>query len=100
MKFKSRSADPVQGNDFLHKNYGHNAVRKHKEFKCFFLSQDPSKPIPTRKFYPNWEFYPFLNHILYALHFEWLLGFSLAIDEQMIGFQVRHVDKMIISYNN
>ena len=100
MKFKSRSADPVQGNDFLHKNFGDNAVRKHKEFKCFFVSHDPCKPIPTRKFYPNWKFYPFLNHILYVLHFEWLLGFSLAVDEKIIGFQGIHVDKMIISYNN
>ena len=100
MKFKYRSADPVQGNDFLHKNFGHNDVRKHKEFKCFFVSQDPCKPIPTRQLYPNWKFYPLLRHILYVFHFEWLLDFSLAVDEQMIGFQGRHVDKIRVSYKN
>ena len=100
MKFKSRRTYPVQGNDFLQKNFGHNSVRKHKEFKCFFVFQDPCTPIPTQNLYPNWKLYPFLNHILYVLHFEWFLGFSLAVDEKIIGFQGRHVDKMIISYNN
>ena len=33
-------------------------------------------------------------------HFAWLLGSALAVDEQIISFQSRHVDKMRISYNN
>ena len=39
MKFKSISVDNAQGNNFLHKSFGHNAVRQHKEFKsCFDAS--------------------------------------------------------------
>ena len=45
-KFKSRSADTVQGNYFLNNDFGINAVRRHKEFKCCFACQEPQKPIP------------------------------------------------------
>ena len=34
INFKSISADPVQGNYFLHKVFGCNAVRQNKEIKC------------------------------------------------------------------
>ena len=100
MNFKSSSVDPVQVKDFLNKIFGHNYVRRHKDFECCFDCQYPWKPIPKCKLYPNWKLYPFLKHILYVFHFAWLLGCSLAVDEQMIGFQCRHVDKMKISYNN
>ena len=53
MKFKSSSADPVQGNDFPHKSFGHNSVRQHKQFKCWFACHDLRKPIPTLKLYPS-----------------------------------------------
>ena len=33
-------------------------------------------------------------------HFELLLVFELSVDDQTIGFKGRHVDKMIISYQN
>ena len=33
-------------------------------------------------------------------HFELLLVFDLSVDDQTIGFKGRHVDKMIISYQN
>ena len=72
----------MQGNDFLHKVFGHNNVRQHKEFKCWFSCQDPRKSIPTRKLYPNWKLYPFLKHILYVFHFARLIGCDLAVDEQ------------------
>ena len=100
MNFNSSSVDPVQVNYFLHNTFGNNDVRRHKEFECCFDCQDPWKPIPKCKLYPNWKLYPFLKHILYVLHFEWLLGCALAVDEQIIGVQCRHVDNMIISYNN
>ena len=34
------------------------------------------------------------------LHFELLLVFELSVDDQTIGFKGRHVDKMIVSYQN
>ena len=97
MKFKSSSVDPVQGNDFLQKIFGHNAMRRNKEFKCCFACQDPRKPIPTRKLYPNRKLYPFMKHILSVFHFSLLLGCALAVGEQTIDFLGRHVDKMRIS---
>ena len=100
MKFKSRSVFPVQGNDYLHNKFGHNAVRRHKGFNFCFSCQDQWKPIPTRKLYPNWKFYPLLNHILSVFHFSCLLDYSLAVYYKTVGFQSRHVDKMIISYKN
>ena len=33
-------------------------------------------------------------------HFGLLLVFDLSVDDQTIGFKGRHVDKMIISYQN
>ena len=88
MKFKSSSADPVQGNDFPHKSFGHNSVRQHKQFKCFFACQDPRKPIPTHKLYPNWKMYSFLKHIFSVFHFSWLLGCALAVDEKILVSKV------------
>ena len=34
MNLESSSAYTVHGNDFLHKKFGHNAVRQKKEFNC------------------------------------------------------------------
>ena len=39
---------------------------------------------------------PFLKHILSMLHFEWLLGCALYVDNQTISSK----DKMMIPYNN
>ena len=97
MKLNSSSVDPVQSNGFLHKICGRNYVRQRKEFKCFSDFQDPQKPIPTRKLYPNYKLYPFLKHILSMFHFAWFLGCALIVYEKMINIQGIHVDKIIIS---
>ena len=34
MKFKYSSVYPVTDNNFLHRMFGHSAVRRHKKFKC------------------------------------------------------------------
>ena len=94
------SANPVQGNDFLHNNFGSNDERWNTEFKCWFACQDQWKPIPAHKLYPNWKFHLFLKHILYVFYFSWLIDFSLSIDEQLIGFKGRYVDKTRTPYNN
>ena len=100
MKFKYSSADHTQGNDLLNNCFGHNYARWHKDFKCYFACQYLRKPIPSRKLYPNRKLYPFLNHILSVFYFSWLVGCALYVDEKMIVFIFRHVDKMIISNNN
>ena len=90
----------MQVNDFLQKSFGHNATRRHTDFKCYFDLQDPRKPIRTRKLYKNCKCYPLMKHILSVLHFALLLGCALSDDRQTIGSQVIHVDNMRISYKN
>ena len=48
----------------------------------------------------KFKLHNFLNHILSVLHFEWLLVCAISVDEKMIGFKGRHMDKMRISYKN
>ena len=52
------------------------------------------------KLYPNRKLYPSPKYILSVFHFPFLLGFALSVDEQTIGFEVRHVDKIRIFYRN
>ena len=68
--------------------------------KCCFACQDPLKPMPARKLYPNWKLYPFLKHIWSIIHFSSFIRCDLSVDEQIIGLKVRHVDKMRISHKN
>ena len=65
-----------------------------------FAFQDPQKPIPACKLYPNWKLYPFLKHILSVFHFVWFLGCAIYVDDKTVGLKGRHVDKMRISYKN
>ena len=60
--------------------------------------QDLHKPIPTNKLYPNWKLHPFLKHILSVFRFSWLLDFSLAVDDQNIGFQCHTLALTVRSY--
>ena len=55
MKFSSRRADPVQGSDLCHGDFGDNAIKWHKQFKAFFSLQDPTKPASTRKECPTYK---------------------------------------------
>jgi hypothetical protein len=40
MKFLSQSMDRINGNDICCHVFGPNAVKRHKEFKAFFMVQD------------------------------------------------------------
>ena len=100
MKVKSISAYIVQGNNFLQENVVHNALGINKKFKFCFAFQDLWKPITACKLYTNCKLYPLLKNILYVFHFEWLISGALYVDEKMIGFKGRHMDKMKISYKN
>ena len=91
-------ADPVQGSDLCHWVFGDNAIKQHKQFKAFFSLQDPMKPAPTRKEHPTYKVDSFLKHLQQVSMKAWRLGQNIPGDEQTIGFQGRHADKLRITY--
>ena len=97
-KFSSQRADPVQGSDLCHQVFGDNAIKRHKQFKAFFSLQDPMKPAPTRKERPTYKVDLFLKHLQQVSMKAWRLGQNISGDEQTIGFQGRHADKLRITY--
>ena len=54
MKFRGQRVDDVNGNDFVARCIGPNALRRHKHFRHFFTTQDPLKAPPPREKSPNW----------------------------------------------
>ena len=63
MKFNSQKEEPVNGNDFVHNSFGGKPAiskRRHRHFKSFFASNDPTNPVPSRDEAPNWKFHPCL----------------------------------------
>ena len=101
MKFKSSVEDPINGNDLVHRAFGAKSslsVRRHKHFKAFFACVDPLIPTPSRETHPNWKIHPLLKHMnnvgKKAVH----LGRDLSSDEQTIGFQGHHKDKLRVTY--
>ena len=101
MKFYSQSEDPVNGNDFIKEAFGGMtgvSQRRHRHFKSFFTSVDPTIPVPDRDTHPNWKVHPFLKHILDVSQKAVFMGRDLSCDEQTIGFQGHHKDKQRITY--
>jgi Transposase IS4 len=98
MKFNPQSIDEVNGNDFVFRSFGSNAARRHKHFKAFFSIQDPRIISPDRSLKPNWKIEPLLKLIKMSSHEAWDLGEVFSIDEQTIGFQGHHKDKLRITY--
>ena len=101
MKFYSQSADPVNGNDFVSTSFGGKpsiSQRRHRHFKAFFASNNPTIPVPDRNIAPNWKIHPFLKHISSVSQEAVFLGRNLSCDEQTIGFQGHHKDKQRITY--
>ena len=89
MKFRSQKEDPVNGNDFVHSSFGATAwksEKRHRHFKCFFTSVNPTIPPPSRESYPNWKVHPLLKHMLKISKDAVFLGRNLSCDEQTIGF--------------
>ena len=97
-KFSSQRADPVQGSDLCHQVFGDNTIKWHKQFKAFFSLQDPTKPAPTRKECPTYKVDSFLKHLQQVSMKAWRLGQNISGDEQTIGFQGSHADKLRITY--
>ena len=78
--------------------FGSNATTRHKEFKIFFSATDPLLPTPPTTTHPNWKIDPVLKHMMRVSKEVIILGKSISIDEQDIGFQGQHKDKQRISY--
>ena len=56
MKFHPQTEDPVNGNDFICYSFGGKPAtskRRHRHFKSFFTSVNPSLPVPDRSSHPN-----------------------------------------------
>jgi hypothetical protein len=97
MKFQSQCKDPVNGSDLVHSSFGPNAERRHKHFKAFLsllAPSDAAHPPRLRSEQPNYKVDTLLNHMNRVNQSAWLLGRNNAVDEQTIGFQGRHADKL------
>ena len=98
IRFNTQEKDPINGNDFVASAFGANAARRHREFKAFFACVDPLLPIPSRKTHPNWKVQKFFKWAIYISRKCILIGKQISCDEQTIGFQGRHPDKLRITY--
>ena len=101
MKFQAQATDPVNGNDLVHEAFGGcawKAERRHKHFKCFFSSVDPTLTVPSRNTHPNHKIGPLLKHMISISKEAVCLGRDLSCDEQTIGFQGNHKDKQRMTY--
>lgn len=98
LKFQSQADDPVNGNDYIKSELGPGAERRHKHFRAFFAVSDPLKAIPDRKQVPLFKIQRLVRWINFISFASVNLGTHLAIDEQTMGFQGRHVDKLRINY--
>lgn len=98
LKFQSQSDDPVNGNDFIKANLGPGTERRHKHFRAFFAVCDQLKAIPDRKKTPLFKTQRLVRWINFVSFCAVNLGVHLAIDEQTMGFQGRHFDKLRINY--
>jgi Transposase IS4/SAP domain len=100
MKFQPQAVDPVNGNDFVYRYFSKNAERRHRHFKAFFCVQDPRQEAPSRSHFPNWKVQDMLAHINFVSQKAWMLGQNVSVDEQTIGFQGNHKDKLRITYKS
>ena len=98
MKFQSQQQNDVNGNDFVARSLGPNATRRHKHFRRFLACQNPVVPVPPRQKAPNFKVGEFLAHIIQVSMAAWICGMKISVDEQTIGFQGRHPDKLRITY--
>ena len=88
----------MQGNNYLNLHMGPNATRRFKMFRAFFSCQDPRAFPPSKKTNPLFKVSPVVKWINEVGRLSVDLGKSISIDEQTVGFQGRHGDKLRISY--
>ena len=97
VKLKPQVIDRVHGNDMVYSSFGKKAQNRHREFKCFFATQNPMIPTPERKKFPNWKIRPLLKWINKVGPESWRCGKSLSVDEMTMGFKGKHQDKLWIT---
>jgi len=97
-KCKPQTIDPVQGNDFVYRHLGTNAARRWRHFKAFFALQDPRILPPDQKHQPLFKVHRIVNWINVLGNKVVMMGMNCSVDEQTIGFQGRHADKMRINF--
>ena len=79
-------------------------MTKYKAATCVIVSlvamlvQDPIKTPPAQKDRPTYKVDPLLKHVQLVSMRAWRLGRDISGDEQTIGFQGRHADKLRIMY--
>ena len=101
MKFRSQADDLANGNDFVHHSFGSCAwksEKRHRHFKAFFTSVNPTKNQGNRNTHPNWKVHPLLIHMLAVSKEVVFLGRHLSCDEQTVAFKGNHKDKQRITY--
>ena len=91
--------DAANYNPFLARNFGKQACRRVRQFRAFFSCQDPLKATPNRDDSPLFKVLPIIKWIQRVGPLSWECGIDLGLDEQTMGFQGLHVDKMRITYN-
>jgi len=96
MKFDKH--DVANYNPFVSANFGANPVRRLRQFRTFFTCQDPMKPTPNRQRSPLFKVLPFISWIRQVGPLSWACGINIGVDEQTMGFQGHHADKLRISY--
>jgi len=100
MKFSSTKEDPIYGNNVVCNVFGPFGVCYQKEFKCFFAFQDSYLHKTSCKSPPYFKIVPLLKHCVKVLKEVVVLGKNLSADEQTIGFQGPHQDKLKIDYKD
>ena len=101
MKIYSSSDEPVNGSDFIHRNFGGQVVKAtiiHNHLKCFFFSVYPPIHPPSIYNHPNWKVHLLLKNNLVVSQESVFLGRDISCDEQKIDFQGSHRNKKRITY--
>jgi Transposase IS4 len=92
-----QASDPVHGSDYIRQHMG-TCMLRHKHFRAFFACQDPRKPPPNRKTHPLNKVSPVLKWMNFIGKNSVRLGMNCSVDEQTVGFQGKHQDKLRVTY--
>lgn len=90
--------DVANYNAFATTNLGSNPSRRLRQFKAFFGCQDPMKVAPDRRTSPLFKVLSIVKWVRRIGPLSWECGIDLGLDEQTLGFQGRHADKMRITH--
>mgnify|MGYP000036765968 CR=1 FL=1 len=97
---KFEPEDKANYNAFVSENINRtgNPKRRLRQFKAFFGCQDPMKPVPNRAASLLFKVLSIIKWIRKVGPLSWECGMHLGLDEQMIGFQGHHINKLRITY--